>query len=95
MVSTVIISFEDGSMEMLISRFLLKVYFWQSDAFNTSDRCEFSAEKVSWWDLPRYRELEDLAEDPEARIGTGDGDTVSQGDAACPVKYSSVNHESA
>lgn len=44
-------------------------------------------EKVSWWDLPPYLEVEDLNDDPEARIGTGEGEMWSQGEAAEPVYY--------
>ena len=42
-------------------------------------------EEVRWWDLPPYRVLEDRTDDTEARIGAGEGETVSQGEAACPV----------
>lgn len=35
---------------------------------------------MSLWDLRLYPETEDLTEDPEARIGTGDGETWSQGE---------------
>lgn len=39
-------------------------------------------EKVSWWVLPLEREYEDPFEEPEARTGAGEGDTLSHGDAA-------------
>lgn len=38
-------------------------------------------EKVSWWVLPLEREYEDPFEEPEARTGAGEGDTLSHGDA--------------
>lgn len=46
----------------------------------TSYLFEVSDEKLSWCDLPLCLETEDLVEDPEARIGTGDGETWSQGE---------------
>ena len=63
-----------------------KIQFWHADVVNTSDGCEFPDEKVCWRDLPLCREVEDLTEEPDARIGTGDGDTESQGEAAWPVQ---------
>lgn len=53
---------------------------------NTSDCCDFSVEKRNCWDLPPYREFEDLMEDPDALIGTGEGATLSQGEAAPAVE---------
>ena len=50
--------------------------------YNTSNASEFSLEKESWWDFPPCLEFEDLLEDPEAQIGTGEGETWSQGEAA-------------
>lgn len=39
-------------------------------------------EKLRWWDLPLGRKLEEPFEAPEARIGAGEGVTLSHGDAA-------------
>lgn len=44
-------------------------------------------EKVSWWDTPPRLELEDLTEDPEAQIGTGEGEMWSQGEAVEAVYF--------
>jgi hypothetical protein len=49
-----------------------------------SDDRECSVENVCCWDLPPYLELDDLSEHPEARMGTGEGDTLSQGDEEAP-----------
>jgi len=41
-------------------------------------------------DLPPYLELEDLIDDPEARIGIGEGAPISHGEAedtACEEGY--------
>nr|GLL49484.1 hypothetical protein Itr_chr15CG10530 [Ipomoea trifida] len=49
---------------------------------DTSDIREVLAEEESRLDFPPYREPEDLTEEPDARIGVGDGATLSQGEAA-------------
>lgn len=49
---------------------------------NTSSCFNFSVDKGRCCDLPLYREFEDLMEDPAALIGTGEGATLSQGEAA-------------
>lgn len=53
----------------------------------TSNDCDLAEEKVSWWDFPPCLELEDLAEDPEGRIGTGEGAIWSHGEAVEPVHF--------
>lgn len=49
------------------------------------------AEKVDALDFPLYRELDDLIDDPEARIGVGEGATLSQGEE--PVTLASYAHQ--
>nr|GME03287.1 hypothetical protein Iba_scaffold595CG0040 [Ipomoea batatas] len=60
---------------------------------DTSDNRKVLAEEESRLDFPPYREPEDLTEEPDARIGVGDGVTLSQGEAA-PVDLQSfrLNH---
>lgn len=60
--------------------------FHSYDAKNTWKDSDFPEENVNWWDLPLYLELEDLTDAPDARMGTGEGETWSHGEAACPTK---------
>ena len=53
------------------------------------ENCAFTSEGSGFsdsgcWDLPPDFEFEDLT-DPDALIGTGEGATLSHGEAACPV----------
>lgn len=50
------------------------------------------AEKVDALDFPPYRELDDLIDDPEARIGVGEGATLSQGEAETAAAIASYPH---
>lgn len=63
----------------------MKSNFKYTEIHNTSNDCEFSDKKFSWWDLPLCLEIEDLTEAPEARTGIGDGEMMSQGEAEDPV----------
>jgi len=56
----------------------------------TSYVSEFSEEKASLCDLRLYPETEDLTKEPEARIGTGDGETWSQGEGELTTFNSAI-----